>query len=179
VTDSLPPSAPAVPPETPLYVGRYVVPTGYAKAAARAFGRFQLSRPAVWIPLIVFAAAFAIAAWASSMGGNASPLAPVIFLIFFLAVMIISWMLRTRRLERQLAVNAQPGGVYQVTLTRSFFTMQTPNASSSVRYDYYETLTEQGDFLFLRIRGARARSIVPRGLFTEDGLNLLRARIPQ
>ena len=179
MTDSSAPFVQPAPPEAPLYVGHFVIPTGYARAAARAFGRFQVTRPAVWIPLIIFALAFALVVLASVVSGRASALEPLLFLVFVLAVIIIGWILRTRALERQLDANAQPGGLYQVTMTQSLFTVQTPNASSSVRYDYYEKLTEQGEFLFLKIRGARIRSIVPRGLFTEDALNLLRGRIPQ
>lgn len=133
----------------------------------------------MWAPFLVFLVAFGVVLWSSSVQGVTFAVTPMVFLAVAVVAIAAGWIQRRRALERQLAFSAPPGGVYQVTLTRSFITIQTPNASSSVRYEHYEQLTELGDFLFLKVRGARIRSIVPRGLFTEDGLNILRARIPR
>ena len=87
---------------------------------------------------------------------------------------------RPKRLPDQPPVrqaNAQPGGVYEVTLTNSLITTVTPKASSSVHYDYYDAINQQGDFLFMKVRGARIRAIVPRQLYSDEALQFLRSRI--
>ncbi|HEX4444102.1 MAG TPA: hypothetical protein VHZ81_11065 [Galbitalea sp.] len=174
MTDSQPRSAPA---EKPLFTGRFVVPQGYPRAASRAFTQFQFSRPAVWIPLAVFVVVFGLAAWDAAARGTSFGGFTILLPILVAAFLAFNMISRSRALERQLTTNARPGSIYEVTLTESIITTRTPMASSSVRYDYYERLNVQGGFLFLKLRGARVRSIVPRGLYSDEALDFLRSRI--
>lgn len=174
VTDSQ--VQPTAPDET-LFTGRFVVPEGYPKAASGAFARFQFTRPAVWIPLALVVVATALLVVTASLGHYNVGAAPIIFPIVVIVLLASNMLVRSRALTKQIAVNAQPGGVYQVTMTDSLLTTVTPKASSSVRYDYYDAIDQQGEFLFLKVRGARIRALVPLQLFSDEALAFLRSKI--
>jgi hypothetical protein len=64
-----------------------------------------------------------------------------------------------------------------LAMTESMITTVTPKATSSLRYEYYDRLNEEGDFVFLKVRGARLRAIVPRQLFSDEALSFLRSKV--
>jgi hypothetical protein len=115
--------------------------------------------------------------WDTVAHGVAIPTTSIVFGAVIIAVIVLSYVTRIRSLAKQLSVNARPGAVYELTLTQSLITTVTPNVSSSVLYSYYETVTAQGDFVFLKMRSARMRSILPRQLLSDEALEFLKSKI--
>lgn len=170
----LPPPHPTA--EPTIYVGRFEIPPGYAKAAAGAFQRFSLSQPATIVYFVVLGLIICVDILVLTTAHIATSPTSYVFLLI-VALLVIARVASYRSLARRLERNATPGAFYDVTLTENTITVHGPAASSTVRYDYYEQLDERGDFLFLKMRGARLRSIVPRGLFTDEWVNYLHGRI--
>lgn len=175
VTDTPPPPPP---PEAPLFVGHYIIPLGYADDAAKAFLKFQIARPAVLLPYAIIVLALVLLAWENSVHASSFSLPFMVFAIVFVTVILLSTALRARGLAKQLSNNAPAGGIYEVQLTDTTLTTLTPVASSTVRYTYYESVREQGNFLFLKVRGSRIRSIVPRALYSDEALAFLKSKLP-
>lgn len=175
MTDGQPtPPAPQTP-DAPLYVGRFVVTAGYPRAAATAFMRFSLSRPLGWIPIAFLLFADIALILTAIISGQSS--AEAVLFTVALAFVVVTFFVRANSLARRLSVGAAPGSIYELTLTQTTISVRTPTASSSVLYRYYEKADVRGDFVFLKLRGARIRSIVPRQLFTDDWVAWAKAQI--
>jgi hypothetical protein len=181
MTDETAASAPATSPrradeEQTLFHTTYTIPEGYAAAAARAFMRFQLTRPAVGIQTVLMLITFLIlvlALWRGPYGFWAALAVDVLVL----GATILSFTMTRNRLARRLESNAVPGSVYELTLTDSTITIRTPNATSTSNYRTYESATPFVDFVLLRLRGSRIRSILPRQLFTDQSLAFVQSKV--
>lgn len=138
---------------------------------------FQLKRPTLWIALAVVVLALGVEVLSITVDPNGGGPIWAVFLTVLIALLALNMFLRSRALARQLSQNARPGAVYELTLTDSTISLVTPMGSSTVRYEHYQAVNTVGDFVLLRIRGSRMRSIMPRGLYSEDALSFLQSRI--
>lgn len=95
----------------------------------------------------------------------------------FLLIFVILAVVEEGTRRRRIALFAKPGAVYSLTFAKETIAISTPDSSNAVNYTYYDRIAEQGDFVFLRVRGTRIRSVLPRQLFTPESLAFTRSKI--
>jgi len=134
---------------------RYAVGFDTAPALAAASTRYRLTRPAFWVPLAVEAAlAAAFAAAGHPVWGVA--------LLAVVLLQPLGLLLQTRSLAGSMARRGyRPGTVLTVDWHDETFTVATPDAVGTHRYQSVIGPRVVGGAVVLRVRGARVLLLLP------------------
>ncbi|TBN56795.1 hypothetical protein EYE40_04925 [Glaciihabitans arcticus] len=152
---------------------RFVVPEGMAKRAARAFFRFQLTRPRavlalVGLVLVMLGLTMLVSGdqFFERIGFTAS---------VFLIALILALGLTYRRTYSVIGRGFAPGNVFASGFGATALALKGPLTSTEARYEVYESASLREGFVFLKQRHLNLYFILPAELFPDSSLDMVRA----
>jgi hypothetical protein len=90
-----------------------------------------------------------------------------------IALPLVSWTIY-RRLRRECAAIATPGGAFETGFGPTSLVIKTPLSESRMDYTDFDTVDVRRDFVILKHRGIRVYSVLPIGLFPAVDLDRVR-----
>jgi len=140
-----------------------------ASDMARAFLGFQFRQPLVAVTYLVMLAFSIYIGFALQSVWYALSYA-------VLAFVVLPWS-RYHNIRKRFKMIFPVGSSIAATLGAKELAIVMPKATSKIAYSVFKNVTEQGNFLVLRQKASKVCIILPRELFTDAGLDKLKANI--
>ncbi len=162
----------------------YTTDVDYVGRLVKSFAAYNYSQPSTLVRialLLVLGTGVSISASLSEGPGPAYlvPTTAVVVFALILIGVLIGFRLNVGRLRKQLAATVPVNSNYAIGFRRDTMMVRGPLSNVEVSYRAYESVATRGDFVFLKNRGARVRTLLPGQLFTPESLAYLREKIGQ
>lgn len=160
--------------ETVAIQHEYLTTADFARRAARTYTAFAFARTATMaLSLVLIIIGIGCLVWAIGSQSGSLLSASILYFLLPPATALIIY----ARTRAGTAKRLPPGARIAIGLGASAMRIDGPLGSSTVSYRSYTRAHRVGNFVFLRLLGVRAYSILPRELFPGDDFERLRDSI--
>ena len=151
----------------------YVTDAGFVSRAIRAFLAFRVLRVSFLLPY-GFMTLLALLLALSAFVGNTNAWVPLAILVGFFALL---WLLVVLTLRRGFARSAPIGSRYAIGLGENAMRLESPLASSEIKYFAFRSVSVCRGFVFLQQRSNKQYALLPIELLPGADLERLRSAI--
>jgi len=123
----------------------------------------------------VYALFIVLLAFNSAVGQSATLGINVALVVYMVLLPVMIY----RNTKRALRIWASPGMSMHTVVGSDSLTISTQQATSEVKFSAFRQLAVRGDCVILRQANTRIYNILPRQLFPDNSLVILRQHIPQ